>query len=141
MADTTSIVGAGTTITLSTTSGGTYTALGGATSEVLDITPPDYSADFVEATHYLSPNSATEFVWNGWNTAGDVTLKVAYVAASSAAVEALLGLKRYFKITLPDTKIISFAGFISSFGTESPNKGVITQQIKIKLTGKVTGPA
>lgn len=141
MPDTAAIVGAGTTITLSTTSDGTYAALGGTSSEVLDIKPPSYEAQFVEATNYASPNNACEYVWSGWNQAGDVEVTVSYVATSSASVEALLGLKRYWKITFPDTKVISFAGFVSSFGSETPLKDTIKQTIKIKPTGKITGPA
>lgn len=144
MADTAAIVGAGTTVSYCATSNGTFTAIG----EVLDIKAPEVSVDLVEATSYTSgisgysgTTSAEEWVSAGWRKAGDVTLKVNYVAATSAAVEALLGTKKYWKITLPDTKVIAFAGFLTSFGSEIPLKNTITQDLKIKITGNVTGPA
>lgn len=123
------IIGKGTTLANSATSGGTYTAV----VELTDVNFPEPVAADVELTHYGSSNSVEEYI-AGWINGGDVTFTCNYTTANYAALLALLRTSKFWKITLPDTHTIIFPGYINKIGGAIPNKDRVTNTFTMKVT-------
>jgi hypothetical protein len=140
MSGTQSKIGFGITLSHSTTSGGSYTAI----AEILELTPPAPSVDEVKV--YRSDNTAAvvEKI-PGWTEVGDCDMTITYTPANRAALEGYLGVPAFWKITYPTCgtqtvqgDIDAFGGFLKEIGKETPLKDAMKCKAKIAINGGVT---
>ena len=134
MADTVAIVGKNSTLGYSDSVGGSYTTF----AEVTDLILPSEEVGEVDATHNLSPDSYEETIPNGWIKTGSVTATLTYEPVEQATLRSLLGVKKFYQITTPDSATCTFEGFLSKLDTDLPTKDKCTTKIAIKPTGVVT---
>lgn len=134
MSRTAAIVGAGTILSNSSTSGGSYTAL----VEVTDVKIPESMVAKVEATRYDSPNNAKEFVLIPYREHSDIEVELNFTKAAVTTIYALELVESWWKVTLPDGSLWNFPGFIGKLGGETPNQGKVSLKASITVTGAVT---
>lgn len=134
MSRTAAIVGAGSSLTNSSTSGGTYTAV----AEVTDVKIPESMVAKVEATNYASPSNAKEFVLIPWREHSDIEVELNFTKAMVTTIYGLELVESWWKVVLPDGSLWNFPGFIGKFGGETPNQGKVSMKASITVTGAVT---
>lgn len=132
MSATAGIIGKGTTLGFGVVASGTYVTI----AEVVDVKAPEISVARVDFTNYESPNSTIETLPSGWLEVGDTDVDLTYTHAQKAALDAIIGVLKDFKITLPNTKTIVFTGFISKAGVEIPLKDRIKAPYTVSATTK-----
>lgn len=123
-------LGKGTTLGHSTTQGGTYTAFANITKQ---IKPPGAKVGSAETTCF--GDDSEQFI-PGWINGGEASFTLLYITAQTSSAFALLGTDLWFQITLPDTHTWTFQGFIDEYAPGVPMKEGITEDVKIKVTGK-----
>lgn len=133
MAETEGSIGFGVQVGVSASStDNTFAAL----LEITDVSGPEIAVDDVEMTHSESPDRYKEWL-PGLIDGGEVTVECNYTKENCAAVYALVGVKKYYKITLPDGgSTWKFPGYIKGFGEEEPIDDKIQNQVTIKVGGK-----
>lgn len=125
------LLGAGTTVSYSTTENGAYTSVG----EVIDANPGDNNAgDRIDMTHYLSPNNTMEYK-AGWTDPTEATFQINFVPSQYARLHDLLGDDMWWKITYRDGSYDKFPGYISRLSRAIPIKDRVTATITIQKTG------
>lgn len=134
MAATAGTIGKGTTLGYTTVGGSSYTTI----AEVRGVNDPGWSMEMVDFTNYTSPNSTIEKLPSGWYEPGETEVDITYVTAARTALEAIYGVLKDWKITLPDTHTITFTGVINKNGHEIPYKDRQMQKITITATTKPT---
>lgn len=112
---------------------GTYTLLG----KVNRVTPPRTSVEIIDCTHM---DSADDFKEKepGWRDAGDIDVEVQFDKTETAAVYALEGVTKFWKITFSDGSAWVAKGFISDFGNETDIKDKVLLWFKVTVSGKPT---
>lgn len=138
------MMGAGTTLSYSTTSGGTYTVL----AAVKSITPPSPKRAEADATALDSPNMTREKM-PSWANSGDCSF-TAYFGKTQFA--ALLGFFTaatllYWKVTFPMVgaeaagSVFPFSGYVTEVGFDqisTDDQGIVMCPFKIAVTGLPT---
>lgn len=134
MAASSGISGFGVTLSISDTSGGSYTAVG----EILGVTGPGISMDPVELTHASSDNGFRERV-SGLADAGEITFDINFVKAQMTTLYGYIRTTKWWKVTLPDSgSTWVCAGQITGIENEAPIDDRVTASITVQLTGKPT---
>jgi hypothetical protein len=108
-------------------------------AEIIDITPPNIEADDIDASHMLSPNQMKEFL-PGWGDGGEVELTVQYDKTRNAALYTLFRQPKGFRIMFADAPGPSGSkwgldGYVKGLQNTVEREGVITADLKIKVTG------
>jgi hypothetical protein len=125
------IIGKGTTFGSSATSGGTYTNF----AEILKVGFPKPTTKDIEATNM---DSLMEEFIQGLPSAGEVDVEQNYNKADLIALYAMVGVKKFFKITLPDAAVFTFGGFVKEPTGDSGFGDKLVTKFKVKITGAVT---
>lgn len=133
MAATAGIIGAGVTLGYSATSGGSYTSV----AEILEITPPNPTAEKIDFSHAESPGLVKEYK-AGFIEAGECALTINFNKTQYNTLDGLRGTAKYWKITLSDLSTIIFPGFIMSLTPPIDVKGKVTAKVSICATGSNT---
>lgn len=133
MSATSGLIGKGTTLGYSATSGGTYTLL----AEVLNVSVPEINVAHVEATHYTSPNNFIDKKSIVWQDVNDLNIEVNYTANDTPTLYSLVGTDKYWKITLSDSHTFTFPGFLSKLGAAIPNKDMVKTSLGVTVTGQI----
>lgn len=132
---TNAIIGRGTTISYGDSGSDTsFTAL----AEVVDCPLPEISTPSkVPATHYLS-GDFMDYVSPGFKDVGDIELELNYEASQTATLIDLVGVEKWWLITLPDGATYLFPGYISKLGGTNPKDNVIKQKVGLAIIGEIT---
>ena len=134
MSATLAAIGFGFALSHSTTSGGTYTAIGAIT----DLKPNKITVAKVEIARNDSPDLFGEVI-PGWKNGGEYDATLVYDKTSYAAINALVGTPLYWKFIRPDgVSSSAFQGFISELGDEVPLKQAMQVMLKITVNGGQT---
>lgn len=133
-------IGYGISLGYCVSSGGSFTPI----AEILDITPPTLTFEETKIQRSDASVPITEKI-PGWGENSDPEVTATYITATKTALYALAGVPYFFKITWPLTgtqssagDTVSFAGFISSFGDETPIKDAMKCKIKFAVSGPAT---
>ena len=102
---------------------------------ITEITPPSVTADDIEVSHMQTPEQFKDFD-PGWAESSEVELQIQYDKEQNETVYGLFRLKRGYRMTFVDGAKWLFVGFISEFGNEVDREGIITANVKVKVTGK-----
>lgn len=132
-----STIGFGSTLSHSTTSGGTYTPI----AQTVDLNGPEPEIGDVKITNNSSPNRTHEYNPGGLIEPGTLEFQVVYAKAACATLYAMFGDQTvyFWKETYPDGSYWSFQAYVNKFGTEAPTEdSAIMNTIGLKLTGKPT---
>jgi hypothetical protein len=124
-------IGAGTRLEFSDTDGTGYTAVGTLRS----VGMPKVSVNKVERKNHDMADLTTQYL-PGWLDPGEIDGEIEYDGTQCSTLYAIVGVEKYWQITLPDGGEWSFAGFISEFDGESPIDGLMTTKIKLQPTTK-----
>lgn len=116
-----------------TAAAGTFTELAG----LLDITPPEASVDDVETTAHDNTSKSRTFR-PGLVDNGEAQLSLHYSATAYAAMVAIKGVEKAFRIKFSDGSGIRWDGYIKSLGTEIDMEGNTTITATAKVSGDVT---
>ncbi|MEM8783898.1 MAG: phage tail tube protein [Planctomycetota bacterium] len=101
----------------STFSGSTaFTAI----TEVISITPPNVNVGNREKKHLTSPNRVVTKRPN-WKTPGQMSATVYYEKSVYDALQALTGVEKGWRITIPDGSTVGVDAFISEIGMPEQN--------------------
>jgi len=119
------IIGKG-TILSNSADGTTYAVV----ARVTDIKIPKEKLDKIEVTEYAD---TIKQHLPGWLDAGEVPVKLNYDKTSRAALKALVGITKYWKITYPDTSTDVFQAWMSELGGDVPIKDRITSECVLVL--------
>lgn len=110
-------------------------------SEIISITPFEYSADEVEITTHGSASKYREFI-QGLRDAGSITVEGYYNTASAASVVSLFE-TTYSAMTAtidfptsPSVTRFTATVFVTAFSSDAPLDGVIGYSASFKITGK-----
>jgi hypothetical protein len=103
-------------------------------TQAIKVDPPEVSVDDIKTTNLTSPNEAHEYL-PGFKEGGEGKITIQYAHTQTAALYALLGVQKGYKVILPDTHGIGFDGYIKSFGTPIDDEGIVTNDITFKVTG------
>lgn len=104
-------------------------------ANVVDVTPPTSEVDDIETTNMDSPDGHKEYE-PGLIEGGESEVVLQYVKADHAAVVALLGVPKAFKIEFSDGAKLIWQGYVKSLGLEIEREGIITTPITVKVSGK-----
>ena len=135
MAASSAIIGKGTTLGYTSTTTATAATFYTSVTELFDVGWPEEENQEAEVTHYTSDDDRLEFV-GGWWGPQEVEFEANYVKAGCTAMAALGTTKRNWKITLPDSSIWVFPGWLKKLGGAIPNQDKVTVKGTIRLTGK-----
>lgn len=137
MAASSAIIGKGTTLGYTNTTTATAATFYTSIAELFSVGAPDTDIDEAEVTHYTSDNDFKEFV-AGWEDGGEVEFECNYIKTTVTALTTTVTkrTKRNWKITLPDTSIWVFPGYLKKLGGDTPNTEKATIKGTIRLTGK-----
>lgn len=136
MAESSAIIGNGTTLGYTNTTTATAATFYTTVSELFNVGFPTSEADEVEVTHYTSDNDWKEYAGGTYSDGGTVDFEANYVKTTVTALAALGTTKRNWKITLPDSSIWVFPGYLKTLGGDNPNQDKTTIKGTIRLTGK-----
>lgn len=106
----------------------TYTEI----DNVDKVTPPTTSVGVTELKPLKAPGRAVIKKAN-WRSAGDCSISMFFDKAQQAALYAMLGVEKAWKVTLADGSTCEFDGFLSGFGNPELN-GDDEVMIDITLT-------
>ena len=115
----------------------TYTVV----ADVTGITPPNPSADTVEATNMTSTSGFREYI-GGLKDGGECTLEMNFIPSSSGHTGLLTaladGTEGNYRITYSDTALTAWAfkAYVTAFEVDAPIDGKITATVTFKLNGK-----
>lgn len=127
MAATSGIIGKGTTLGYSATSGGSYTSI----LELTEVDPPDPSLMKVDFTNSQSTNVENQ---PGFSDPGESGFGGNFIKTEYAALDALRGTAKYWKITLRDSSTIVWAGWLDKCAPTVDIKGKVGAKITIVNT-------
>ena len=111
-----------------------------------DIDGPDMSLDTEETTHHGSVDGWSEFIGTILN-GGEVSTKVWYVPGEAThdmetglQADMINRVKRNFQLVYPDAgeNGYAFAALVTGWKVGAPVKGVLTADLKLKISGPVT---
>lgn len=110
-------------------------------SEIRNVSGPNRSINFADATHMESPNGYDEFVAT-FKSGGDVTCEMNYLPADANQNELQVAFEvpevRKFWIVYPSgTKRASFTAWVSALGDVNPHNDVMRRNVTLKITGAV----
>jgi hypothetical protein len=124
-------IGAGFSLSSSTTSGGTYTPI----AEIVDLKPGKTTVGKSEIARSDNTQIAVEKI-PGWKDVSDWEGKCVYAKTYRAALEALVGVPMYWKFIRPDgTSSQAFQAFMSELGDEVPIKEFMSCDFKLTVSG------
>lgn len=109
-------------------------------AEVVNITPPNFSRDAVDATHTESEDGWREFI-PGLKDGGEVSVEMNFIPGA-ASTDLILDLFNRdtgsFRITFPDSPatVWTFDAFITGFEPEAPLEDKMSATATFKLSGK-----
>ena len=131
----TGVLGFGTILSYSDTSGGTYVAI----AQTKDFEGPDITRGTVKITNNDSPNSYHEFL-PGLLDAGTISFSVVFTKAQRTTLETLTNgasNKKFWRLTFIDGSKWEAEGFIVSIADSAATEdAAIESSIEIKLTGE-----
>ena len=111
----------------------TWTAL----TKILSIEPPAPEADDIDTTEIASADEHREFE-PGWADGGEAKFTVKWDETQSVAIYGLFRTMKGWKVLLAGSAgLIGFSGYIKAIGTPIDEEGIVTNEITIKITGKV----
>lgn len=122
--------------------GGTGTS-GTAIAEVVGITGPGYSRNWIDATHLTSDSQAKEFV-AGLIDGGEVSVDLNFLPANTThkliTTDLVDGSKDAYAITWNDasTTTWSFTAGVSGFNPSAPKDDRLSATATFKLSGIIT---
>ena len=123
--------------------GGTaYATIG----QVMDINGPEVARDEIEVTTRDSTEYWMEFIKgmkNGGNITFGVVLDLSLAAHGTAATGLMSDLQNEstipaWKMNFPQSKQVTFDGFLTAYPPAAPMKDAFTADITVKVTGKPT---
>lgn len=119
----------------------------GATTiaEVVNISGPNISRDFIDVTHQESPSKAREFITNLID-GGEITLELNFLPANSTQKDLIDDIyvdtaQSYSVVWIDGPTTWSFTGFIQSAEPSAPVDNKLSLSVTIKITGLITLPA
>jgi hypothetical protein len=131
MAATKAAIGFGYALSSSATSGGTYAPI----AEILDLKPGKKVVEKIVIQRNDSPDLFGEKI-PGWKDVGDWDVKVVYDKDKRVALEAMVGVPKFWKFVRPDgTSTSAFAAFMSELGDETPLKQEMSCDFKLTVSG------
>ena len=102
-----------------------------AVAKVVKITAPKKT---VKTSSYTSMDDRTSVKVPGTIEIADCTIELIYTKTQQAALYAIIGVEKYWKIETADGSTITFQGFITDVGQEIPHDGHITGSASIAVT-------
>ncbi len=114
-------------------SGTASTAVAGVTS----IGGPNTQGKDIDITDMDSTNGFMEFL-PGIVDAGEVSLSLNFLKAEALNLYALYRTTGSYKIVWPDSSNLAMAGYLKSFGPETPHDDKATATAAFKISGKPT---
>lgn len=109
--------------------------------EVFEITPPEFSVDQVEATHFQSPGRAKEFI-PALSDSGTAQAQMNYVPNSTTDQRLrelrLSGDVVSMRITYPNGVLITFPASVENYSQAIPVGDRMTATVGLKVSGAVT---
>ena len=123
--------------------GASYAALATgwtAVALVTDITPPDPETDDIETTNHDTTTKDRTFI-GGLTDNGEVDVTCQYDKTAYAAMVALRGQPKAFRIMFSDASGVGFNGFIKKHKTEVDMENLVTMSFTMKVSGVVTAVA
>ncbi|MEM1355430.1 MAG: phage tail tube protein [Planctomycetota bacterium] len=115
-------------------SGATYTDL----TQVVDLTPPGLEADDVDITNMSHADRVKRFI-AGFVDPGRIEFVAQYTKAEYAALLALVGVSRAYRITLNDAStIVIESSYLKGIQPPVEREGIVTMTLTIKVSGPVT---
>ncbi|MBV8781387.1 MAG: hypothetical protein JO353_08320 [Phycisphaerae bacterium] len=127
------IIGAGSSLAYSATSGGSYSAL----SELIKIGFPKSSVAKIKATNMQSLNLTSEYI-AGFKDTAELSFEANYLKADMTTYQTQLRVQQWWKITLPDGSTFTFPGFLAEIDGDTEAEAKITVKGKLQVTGAIT---
>ncbi len=107
-----------------------------AVAEVFGITPPNWSRDTTEATHYKSPDKTREYI-ETLADPGECSIELNFVAGGEAD-DVLQGLKaagkKHLRVVFPNGAKWTFYGILTGYEVELPIDDRQTATATFKVT-------
>lgn len=128
-------IGYGSRFQISSDGGINYTDM----AEVVDITPPNETADVIDVTHMQSPDKTREFI-EGLKDPGEVSFTINFVPGSGTDVtlRTMVG-RQDCRITFPNGYTWTFRAFKTGYEPEAPNEDKMAATVTMKVTSTITG--
>lgn len=111
---------------------------------VRDISGPNLSMDTIETTNHSSSSGWRTYV-AGLIDGGEISANIAWDPGaathgnSTGLLSELTGRTiEGFRVTWPDTSTFTFDGLVTGFEPGAPHDGLLTADVRIKVTGAVT---
>jgi hypothetical protein len=101
-------------------------------TEVIDVNFPEVSVADVKTTHYKTTNGIHDYT-PGWKDGATLEVEKYYVAADESTLRGLLGVKKTWKVVLPDGGNYIFGGFMNKIGGAIPNEDRVTIKFSVKI--------
>lgn len=110
-----------------------------AFAEVVNITPPAFVRDVVDATHMASPEKWREFV-GGLRDPGEVSITMNFIPGGPGQDAVLAGFTAdavgNYRVSYPNGEVWNFAAWCVGFAPEDPLDGKMAATARFKLSGK-----
>lgn len=103
-------------------------------AQVLDVKPHQQQVDDIETTNMASPSGYKTYE-PGLKEPGELSATLQYNASDHAAVLALLGVQRGWKVTFADTSGWKLNAYIKSFQDMVEREKLVTTDVTMKLSG------
>ncbi len=110
---------------------GAFTLLAG----IVDVETPQAEFDDIETTTIEDGVAEVNTYEAGNEEPGEMSLTLRFAAAQAAAIEAIKGLTKEFKVTYRNGSHRTFTGYVKTFGEKSEVKGLVNQPCVIKVSG------
>ena len=106
-------------------------------AEVLNISGPGESVATIDSTSFDS--TAKEYISSALPDTTEVTFEMHWIGNNAQhqqlRTDLRSGVKRAFKLLIPDGTIIAFSAFVTNMSPEFPLEGKITHNMTLKPTG------
>jgi hypothetical protein len=109
-------------------------------AEVYSVTPPEFTIDQIEVTHFQSPGRSKQFV-PALSDPGTAQAEMNYIPGSVTDVRLdtlrVAGTVLAMRITYPDGTTVTFDASVASYSKGIPVADRMTAQVGFKVTGAV----
>lgn len=112
-------------------------------TQVEECTPPTIAVDDMETKHLKTADRFKTYK-GSWRDGGEVTATVQYTEAQHAALAALVGVNKGWRVLFADANTgagphdggVGFAGYLKGLGQPVEADGLVKVSLTIKVSGK-----
>lgn len=107
----------------------------GFLAEITDITLPESDRPAIDVSHTASPNKRRQFIPSDLVDEGQLEVELNYDESEEPPIDDPAEL---VTVTFPSGTVKTFMGFLTNAGAAAPLDDRMTQNVTIKVDGKIT---